>query len=143
MCYSLGAFADGVGRRTSGLRMDVHSINAMKKRKTKASPMQMSLAKHRAQGQECAIVEKFNHFAKIRQDAFGWMDILCYDGNMTLGIQSTTGSNLSSRKAKLDALPAVHTWVRNSWNRHAVIEAWSKTGPRGRRKVWTCREVWL
>ena len=40
------------------------------------SPTQLSLKKLRAEGYLVSITEKFNHFCKIRQDMWGWCDLL-------------------------------------------------------------------
>ena len=49
-----------------------------------------------------SIVERWNAFAKIRQDLFGIIDLLAIDskGN-TVGIQVTSYSNISARVKKI------------------------------------------
>ena len=54
-----------------------------------ASPTQKTLALLRERGWECAVVEKFVGPLRIRQDAYGWMDILCIDPvRGAVGVQS-------------------------------------------------------
>ena len=41
------------------------------------SPTQLSLKLMKERGYLCQIVERWNAFAKIRQDLFGFVDVLC------------------------------------------------------------------
>ena len=104
------------------------------------SPCQRSLKKLRAEGYFCAIVEKWNPYAKIRQDLFGFIDILAIQGNETLGIQTTSGDHVAERVAKIKAAPGAIIWLSSS-TRRVVVHGWSRRGPRGEVKKWTCREV--
>lgn len=103
------------------------------------SPCQRSLAKLRSDGWLCAVVERFNPYVKVRQDLFGFIDILAIRGDVSLAVQTTSGSNVSARLDKINATPAALLWLAPS--RQIVIHGWSKQGPRGKRKVWTCREI--
>lgn len=67
----------------------------------KSSPTQKSLAYLRREGYTCAIVEKWNAHLKIRQDLFGFIDILAIGPLGTLAVQSTSKSNFSSRWNKV------------------------------------------
>ena len=128
----------------------------------KTSPTQRSLKHLRDNGYTSAVVEKWNMHAKIRQDLFGGIDIVALKGeckvvsvfsrkdNMTvhqvhspgvLGVQSTSDANVAARRTKLLALPELRLWVECG-NRLA-IHGWSKKGARGKRKLWTLREVEL
>lgn len=68
------------------------------------SPTQRTLRELRGQGKICGIVEKFNRFAGahgIRQDLFGFIDIIALDRHEgIIGIQST-GSGFAEHKRKL------------------------------------------
>jgi hypothetical protein len=104
------------------------------------SPTQRTLAYLRGQGFQCWIVERWNAYARIRQDAFGWMDILAYritPFSEIVGVQCTSGTNHAARRAKLRALPAVEGWCKAGG--FAAVVSWTKRGPRGKRKVWTPR----
>lgn len=82
-----------------------------------------------------AVVEKWNPHARIRQDLFGVVDVLGIRAGETIAVQSTSGSNVSSRVAKLtesDALPAMR---EAGWT--VVVHGWRKNA-KGR---WQCREV--
>jgi hypothetical protein len=93
----------------------------------------------------CALVqvtERWNSFAKVRQDLFGFIDVLCVCENIVIAVQTTTGDNVSHRYEKMRYLPAVVHWL-SAPSRKLVIHGWSKRGERGKRKTWTCREVHL
>lgn len=63
------------------------------------------------------MVEKWNPHARIRQDLFGFADIVAVKTpdvagwweSATLYVQVTSGSNHAARRTKLRALPAVAT----------------------------------
>lgn len=62
---------------------------------------QRTLRALRGQGLECAIVEKWNAFAKRRQDMFGIIDIIALDPvRGVIGVQST-GTDFSGHHKKL------------------------------------------
>lgn len=67
----------------------------------KQSPTSRSLAELRKRGYLAAVVEKFNIFAKIRQDLFGFIDILAIRRGEIVGVQATSSSNVSSRVKKI------------------------------------------
>lgn len=91
-----------------------------------ASPTQRSLEYLRAQGFLVAVVEKYNHHAKVTQDLFGVIDILAIQKNETIAVQTTSGSNLASRRKKMlshENLPLIqaagwqvklHGWRKNA-----------------------------
>jgi hypothetical protein len=108
------------------------------------TPTQRSLAKLRGDGWLCAIVEHWNHFCKIRQDLFGFADIIAFHPKTAdvLLVQTTTSDHVSKRVAKITENHAAKEWLR--WDmRRVVVHGWAKTGERGKRKTWTCREVEL
>lgn len=76
------------------------------------------------------ITEKWNAWAKIRQDLFGCIDLLAIRPGRMLGVQTTTGDNhanrrtkiLSSEKAKMFVESGAELWiitwrktVKNKW----------------------------
>jgi hypothetical protein len=69
----------------------------------KKSPTQRTLEELRSRGYLCAVVEKWNQFAKIRQDLYGFIDILCLhpEEDQPLAIQCTTRGNVSARVKKI------------------------------------------
>ena len=76
------------------------------------SPTQRTLAKLRAEGWFCEVVEHWVPWPKPghRKDLWGFVDILCLSDKEIMGVQCTTMSNLKSRVSKISNhpnLPAV------------------------------------
>jgi predicted RecB family endonuclease len=103
-------------------------------REVKSSPTQRSLAELRKRGYRCAVVEKWNGHIQRRQDLFGVVDVLAIKEGETLAVQTTSGSNVSARVAKIaeaEATPdmraagwkiVVHGWRKNSSGRYVLRE---------------------
>jgi len=95
------------------------------------SPTQRSLAHLREEGYVVAIVERWNPHARIRQDLFGFIDLLAIRKGETLAVQ-VTASGVSARIKKImesDYLNAVrdagwrivvHGWRKNSKGRYVL-----------------------
>lgn len=99
------------------------------------SPTERSLQQARRQGYVVAIVERWNPFAKVRHDLFGFGDLLCMKaGEPLLLIQTTTTAHLSERFAKLAALPTPALWL--STGNQVELWGWALRKPRGERKRW-------
>ena len=95
------------------------------------SPTQLSLKKLKEDGWDLvAVVEHWNPFARVRQDLFGFIDILAINSKGdVLAVQTTTYSNMYARIKKITDhvnLPfvreanfkiEVHGWakVKNRW----------------------------
>lgn len=106
------------------------------------SPTQRSLAELRANGYTVAIVEKFNSFIKIRQDLFGFADLIAYNEEEVILIQTTsanTGGNMAARRTKIMASPYVRSWLAHP-SRKILLHGWRKGGARGERKTWRCNQ---
>jgi hypothetical protein len=99
------------------------------------TPTQRSLAHLRAAGWQVAIVEHWNPFARIRQDLFGVLDLLAVRDGVTLGVQTTSGSNVSARVRKIAESETVPALREAGWLLH--VHGWRK-GANGR---WALREV--
>lgn len=98
------------------------------------TPTQLSKRKLESEGYTVAVVEHWNGFARIRQDLFGFIDLLALKGDETKAIQTTSYSNVPARVNKItnhENLPAVR---KAGWTVH--VHGWHKVGKR-----WTCREV--
>ena len=76
------------------------------------SPTQRSLAYLREQGYLVAIVERWNPHARIRQDLWGWCDLLAIRKNEVLAVQ-VTASAVSERIRKIQESETV-TAVRDA-----------------------------
>lgn len=88
------------------------------------SPTQRTLKAMREQGRTCGIVEKFNPYGGkfgVRQDLFGFIDIICIDPkDGIVGVQSC-GQAFSEHVKKM-------TQERHlemvTWLPHAKVELW-------------------
>lgn len=95
------------------------------------SPTQRSLAYLREQGYRVAIVEHWNPHARIRQDLWGWCDLLAIRKNEVLAVQ-VTASGVAARIKKIqesDTIAMVrdagirveiHGWRKNSKGRYVL-----------------------
>lgn len=106
------------------------------------SPTQRSLKLLRDRNWLVAIVEKWNPYVKIRQDLFGFGDLLAVRGDEVLIVQCCRGADLSTRVKKIQAEPRAKVWLASIY-RQIVVHGWRKVGARGKRKVWECREETL
>ena len=96
----------------------------------------------REQGFIVEKVEHWNSFARIRQDLFGFADLIVLDGSQgSCLIQVTTKSNFIARRYKILKEAAVRikamAWL-TAGNR-IVIHGWAMDGPRDKRKKWNLR----
>jgi len=116
---------------------DVAAAPEPKKRKAKRkSPTQRTLEHMRELGYLCQVVEKWNPHAMIRQDLFGFIDVLCIKEGNIIGVQACSGGDVSTRIAKIvehDNWPTVCRAIR------VVVHGWRKNAA-GR---WVLREVEL
>ena len=105
------------------------------------SPTQRTIAYLKKMGYSVAIVEKWNMFAKIRQDLFGFIDIVAIkEGeNGVFGIQATSDANASTRVHKCEANPLLKVWL-DAGNKFQVW-GWGKKGAKGKRKLWELRII--
>ncbi len=102
------------------------------------SPTTRTLALLRKEGYTVAIAEKFNYFIKIRQDLFGWIDVVAIhpDKKGVMGVQTTSGSNLSARIKKAQALDSYRVWLKAG---NAVeFHGWRKLKNLPGNRLWDC-----
>lgn len=100
------------------------------------SPMQRTLAWLREHGYQAAKTEHFNWKAKVRQDLFGFIDVLAVSDDELLAIQVSDGAHHAEHVAKIMALPVARQLV---FHMNVELWSWSKRGARGKRKLWTLR----
>tara|TARA_R110002096_G_scaffold36854_2_gene102632 strand:- start:2122 stop:2493 length:372 start_codon:yes stop_codon:yes gene_type:complete len=102
----------------------------------KTSPTQRTLKRLRETGEFplIQIVERWNAFARVRQDLFGIIDILAIDtkGN-TVGIQVTTTGNMNARVKKITESDAIPHLRDANWT--ILVEGWVKVGSRWQNKI--------
>ncbi len=110
-----------------------------------------------------AIVERWNPHAKIRQDVFGFIDLIAcvpltpghhgpvgdspfvstwYEivpGHL-LAVQTTSDANVAARVKKItEDCPHARDWLESGGR--IVVHGWGKKGAAGKRKLWTLRTV--
>jgi len=107
----------------------------------RTSPTQRSLKRLREDGYIAQVVERWNSFAHIRQDLFGWIDIVAVHPERpgVLGVQTTTAANAMARLEKAQGNPALLAWLKGG--SPLAIHGWAKRGPRGQPKVWTVKVI--
>lgn len=93
-----------------------------------------TLKRMRDLGYTCAVVEKWNAHRKIRQDLFGFGDVLCIRRGETALVQTTSLDNLASRIAKIAEHENVGAVREAGWR--ILVHGWRKVNGR-----WECREV--
>lgn len=110
-----------------------------KKKRAKPFSATQATRKHlKSLGLTSAITERWNPFAKVRQDLFGFIDLVALDPAVgIIGIQTTTMDNVAARRTKIEELPTLEPWLLAG----GIVEVWGwgKRGDRGERKLWTLR----
>lgn len=109
-----------------------------KRKPAKTSPTQRSLKHMRAAGYVCAIVEKWNPHARIRQDMFGFIDVLCVNGEDIVGVQACSGAG-GDPAERVRKITEHENWPLICKAIRVVVQSWRKNAA-GR---WTLREVEL
>jgi len=107
-----------------------------------AGPGQRSMALLRKQGWDPWVVEKWIAQTKRRLDLWNFGDIIAMkDGEPHLIVQTTSGSNVSSRVAKIVAEPRALMWLQTGGR--IAVHGWRKVlqKPGSSRRVWKPREV--
>ena len=99
-----------------------------------SSPTQRTLKHLRAAGYPLVqVVERWNPYARVRQDLFGIIDVVAVGADI-VGVQATSASNVSARVTKITDSPALPI-LRKAGVR-VLVHGWRKV--RGR---WRLREV--
>ena len=99
------------------------------------SPTQRSKEHLESQGFTVAIVERWNPFAKIRQDLFGFIDLLAIREGETVAVQTTSLSHVAERIDKIANHQNVAAVRGAGWK--IIVHGWGK-GSNGRYRL---REV--
>ena len=106
------------------------------------SPTQRSLKLLRERGYMAAVTEHWNPHARLRQDLFGFIDIVAVSRLYgIIAVQTTSGDNMAARIAKIKESAHAKVWLDSRGG--ITVHGWRKVGARGARKLWECREVWL
>lgn len=103
-----------------------------KPKRASGSPTQRSKAYLENAGYLVAITERWNPHARVRQDMFGFVDMLAVKEGEVLAVQTTSRSNMSARARKIaehENVAAVrksgirieiHGWARDTKGRWSV-----------------------
>lgn len=91
----------------------------------KSSPTSKSKALLQRDGWEVAIVERWNAFAKIRQDLFGFADLLClHPKHGIMAVQTTSRSHTSARIDKIRKERRAHIFLAAGGK--IIVHGWKK-----------------
>lgn len=110
------------------------------------SPTQRSLAHLKASGYCAQVVERFNPYAKVRIDLFGFIDIVAIRSSniregideQILAVQTTSRDNMNARVQKILLIPEAKIWLKAGGL--IVVHGWALGGAVGKRKLWTLKE---
>ena len=89
-----------------------------------ASPTSLTLRKLREDGYTAEVVERWNPHARIRQDLFGFVDVLAVRAGETLAVQTTSATNVSSRIHKIADSPNIAIVREAGWT--IRVHGWAK-----------------
>lgn len=93
------------------------------------TPTQLSLRHLRDAGWPLVeVVERWNPHARIRQDLFGILDVIAVGPEGTLGVQTTSASNVSSRLRKIEDHDSLAPLREAGWALH--VHGWQKKNNR-------------
>ena len=96
------------------------------------SPTERSIALLKKEGYHVAVVEKWNPHIRIRQDLFGFIDLLAIKPGETLAVQTTSGSNMGARIRKITDHENVGKVREAGWK--IEVHGWRKL-----KSGWACK----
>lgn len=88
------------------------------------SPTQLSLRHLRAEGYVAAVVEKWNTHVRIRQDLFGFIDIIAIKPGETLAVQCTSDHNVPAHAKKMGEAELLPVVLDAGWK--VTLHGWAK-----------------
>lgn len=97
----------------------------------------------RKRGWTSAVVEKWNPHVKIRQDLFGFGDILVIDDQQgSLIVQATSGSHVAARMTKIEENDVARVWL--AADNRIEVWGWRKTKVKrgGKAMRWNVRRMY-
>lgn len=93
------------------------------------SPTKLTLDRLRADGWPLVeVVEKWNPHARIRQDLFGFIDVIAVGPNGTLAVQTTSASHVAERMRKIADHAHVAAVREAGWQ--IRVHGWAKKSGR-------------
>lgn len=100
------------------------------------SPTQLTLRKLKSEGYTTVeITERWNAWAKIRQDLFKIIDILAVKDGQTIGIQVTSKTNINARIKKIEESDHINNLRDANWT--ILVHGWYKN----KSNHWEVKEV--
>jgi hypothetical protein len=78
-------------------------------------------------------VERWNSFARVKNDLFGIVDVLAVAGGETLAVQVTSRDNMASRRKKIRESEAFPELVKAGWR--VELHGWYKEKNRWKVKL--------
>lgn len=104
------------------------------------SPTQRTLKYLRDRGYTVAVTERWNPHAKVRNDLFGWIDLVALEPDTAIiGIQCTSGANVSARVEKIKVSEEARTW--QSCGGKVVVIGWRKVKAGAKKATWQPRMI--
>lgn len=104
----------------------------VKIRKKPAALTPRSLALLRQEGWQATVVEHWNSFVRIRQDLFGWIDVLGVGEEGTIAVQVCRRADISTRAKKIADSETVAAVRKAGWR--IEVHGWDKADGRWRVK---------
>jgi carbonic anhydrase len=98
-----------------------------------SSPTVRSKALLEKEGYLVAVVEKWNPHARIRQDLYGFIDLLAVSEKGTIAVQTTSYNHVSERVKKIADHVNVSQVRKAGWT--ILVHGWHKVGSRWQVRV--------
>lgn len=95
--------------------------------KSSLSPTQRTIRALKQDGAHCGVVERFNRFVGphgIRQDLFGFVDLIALSADGIIGVQCCAGSGHAAHKQKIMENEIAPEWLKSGGR--IQIWSWSK-----------------
>ncbi len=103
-------------------------------RKPAMATTQMTLKHYRDRGYECAVTEHFNAYAGVRNDLFGFCDVLAVGNGEIVMVQTTSWDNVGARRTKIRGIRVVGKLLAVP-NLRIEIQGWRKRDGRWENKT--------
>lgn len=92
-------------------------------------------------GYTCRVVERWNPYARIRQDLFGIIDVLCIKtGEPIIGLQVTSMGLMQDHRRKALAAKELTIWLGAGCR--FVLHGWDKRTKRNKDNKLTKMKTW-
>ena len=105
----------------------------MRRKPVQLTPKSKKLMEER--GYLVGKTEHWNSFAGIRQDLFGFIDLLAIGAGFTVGVQVTSKANISSRVKKIRESKEAKLLLESGWT--LIVHGWYQDD----KKHWQVKEV--